>query len=101
MFDPQSRYYDLETATLTVRGRDGESREVRYIRRRPIPPPPTEDEVVAEHRVVDGDRIDTIAARYLDDPLQYWRICDANRPLHPGDLTDEVGETITVALPRL
>lgn len=101
MFDSQSRYSALETATLEVTAGDGATREVRYVRRRFIPPPAADDEVLAEHIVVDGDRLDLIAARYLDDPLQFWRLCDANHPLHPWELTDEVGETIRVALPRL
>lgn len=101
MFDPKSRYHSLETATLAVVGRDGATREVRYVRRRFLPAPATDAETLAEHTVVDGDRLDNVAARYLDDPLQFWRLCDANHPLHPFELTDEVGETIKVALPRL
>jgi hypothetical protein len=30
------------------------------------------------HRVVAGDRLDTLAARYLGDPDAGWRIVDAN-----------------------
>jgi hypothetical protein len=100
MFDPQSRYHALDTGTLTVADGDG-TREVRYVRRRFLPPPADDDAVLAEHVVVDGDRLDHVTARYLDDPLQFWRVCDANHPLHPCELTDEPGETIRIALPRL
>ncbi|MEU6726447.1 hypothetical protein ABZ917_22330 [Nonomuraea wenchangensis] len=30
------------------------------------------------HTVRQGDRLDRLAAVYYDDPLAYWRICDAN-----------------------
>ena len=96
MFDPTSRYAGLETATLATDGG-----EVRYVRRRFLPPPPPEAEVLAEPTVVAGDRLDVITARYLGDPLQFWRLCDAHRVLHPSELTDEVGERIRIALPRL
>ncbi len=37
------------------------------------------------HAVQQGDRIDVIAARYLGDPLLYWRIADANLAVRPDD----------------
>ena len=36
-----------------------------------------------------GDRLDNIAARYLGDPEQFWRICDANGAMRPDELTDD------------
>ena len=106
MFDRSSRYHDVETATHEVAASEGaqgggEVREVRYLRRRLLPAPASRDEVVAEHRVVEGDRLDNVTARYLDDPLQFWRVCDANGALHPGELTERVGIRIKIALPRL
>jgi nucleoid-associated protein YgaU len=56
--------------------------------------------VIAEHRVSEGDRIDNLSARYLGDPLAYWRIADANRALQPETLTDEPGHVIRIAMPR-
>ncbi len=38
------------------------------------------------HTVADGDRLDLIAYRYYGDPLQFWRVCDANHALRPDDL---------------
>lgn len=100
MFDPTSRYAPLETATLVVAGRDGRPREVRYVRRRFVPPPEAATTLV-EHRVVEGDRLDNLTARYLGDPLQFWRVCDANAALHPQMLTAEVGSVVRIALPQL
>lgn len=100
MFDPNSRYAGLDIATLDVRDRDGQRRELRYVRRRFVPPPADEAATLLEHTVIDGDRLDNVTARYLDDPEQFWRVCDANNTLHPHDLTAEAGRTIKITLPQ-
>jgi nucleoid-associated protein YgaU len=41
-----------------------------------------------EHRVVAGDRLDLLAARYFGDPLQFWRIADANSSSSPDELLE-------------
>jgi len=51
--------------------------------------------------VTQGERLDTITARYLGDPTQFWRVCDANDVLQPTELTEEVGNVIKIALPHL
>ena len=56
---------------------------------------------LVEHLVGQSDRLDNITALYLGDPTQFWRICDANLALNPDELTDEPGETIRIALPKL
>lgn len=100
MFDPSSRYYQLEIATLSVTDADGEPREIRYVRRRFIPP--NEDNTtLVEYSVVEGDRLDNITARYFGDPTQFWRICDANTVLRPAELTEKVGGVIEIAQPKL
>lgn len=98
MFDPASRYHKLETATLV--DSDGQTRSVRYLRRRFIPRSDA-GETLVEHTVVQGDRLDNITARYLGDPEQFWRVCDANTALHPAELTEEVGTIIQISLPAL
>ena len=100
MFDPTSRYYIIETVKMTVTDSDGQARVIAYKRRRFIPP--LEGTVtIVEHLVTEGDRLDNITARYLGDPAQFWRVCDANLALLPDELTDEPGESIRIALPRL
>jgi nucleoid-associated protein YgaU len=47
-----------------------------------------------------GERLDTIAARALGDPLQFWRIADANGAMNPFDLT-QAGATLVVPSTRL
>ena len=49
-----------------------------------------------------GDRIDLVTARYLQDSLQFWRVCDANAAMRPGDLTADcrVGSRLRITLPE-
>ena len=99
MFDPSSRYYNLETATLTVSHTEAPGREIRYVRRRFIPR--SENAItLVEHTFTEGDRLDNITARYLGDPTQFWRICDANNVLQPEEL-EKIGRTLKISLPAL
>lgn len=99
MFEPTSRYYNLPTAILTVIGRDDTLIEIRYLKRRFIPA--TEGETtLLEHTVTQGDRLDNIAARYLGDPTQFWRLCDSNGILRPGEL-EQIRRVIKIALPSV
>jgi hypothetical protein len=100
MFDPTSRYYNIAIATLTATDDDGLPREIRYVKRRFIPPSDGATTMV-EHSVTQGDRLDNITARYLGDPTQFWRICDANNVLQPNALTDTIGNVIEIAMPKL
>ncbi len=97
MFEPTSRYHDVETVTLTVTDDRGEPRVISYKRRRIIPSGKAMT-TLAEHTVLQGDRLDNLAARHVGDPEQFWRICDANDVLRPGELTEEVGSTIKIGL---
>jgi hypothetical protein len=95
MFEPTSRYSTLETATITT----AEGRAVAYKRRRFLPRG-AEMPLLVEVTVVEGDRLDLIAARVLGDPEQFWRICDANDAMNPPDLTARPGRALRVALPQ-
>ena len=96
MFEPTSRYYGIETVKITVGA--GEARVISYKRRRIIPSGEAMTTLV-EHTVVEGDRLDNLAARYVGDPEQFWRICDANEVLRPEELTEETGSIIKIGLP--
>jgi hypothetical protein len=100
MFDSTSRYYNIEVATLTATDADGLSHEIRYVKRRFIPPADGAT-TLAEHTVTQEERLDNITARYLGDPTQFWRVCDANTVLEPNALTDTVGNVIEIAMPKL
>ena len=95
MFDPTSRYYGIETATLTLPN----GRTVAYKRRRFLPAG-EEMRLLVETAAAQGERPDTLTQRTLGDPLQYWRLCDANNLMRPTELTDEPGRAVRVPLPQ-
>ncbi len=97
-FDQTSRYYGVETATRTVKDEHGNDRVIAYKRRRIIPPP-DDQPTLAEHRVSEGERLDNVTARYTGDPLLFWRLCDANGVLRPGEL-EVIGRVIRIAMAR-
>ncbi len=99
MFDSKSRYAALPTATINVIDGDGKPREVRYVTRRFLPDPSRMTTLV-EHTVAQGERLDHISTKYLGDPLVFWRICDANTVLRPGELIEQPGRVIDIALPN-
>ncbi|MFI5958827.1 LysM domain-containing protein [Cryptosporangium sp. NPDC051539] len=94
------RYAQCEQASATIPDEAGGTREVRYLRRRLLPPLGATP-VVAQHTVGSGDRPDLVTARYLGDPEQYWRVCDANLVIHPDELTapDRLGTRVSIPLP--
>jgi hypothetical protein len=97
MFEPTSRYAGIEDVKMTVTGADGQPRVIVFKRRRFIPSPEGAT-VLVQHTVSQGDRLDNVTARYLGDPTQFWRVCDANAALKPSEL-EETGRTIDIALP--
>lgn len=100
MFDSTSRYYNLPTVKMDITNADGSTRQITYVQRRIIPSTDGQTTVI-EHIVSEDDRLDNLSARYLGDPLQFWRICDANTVLRPNDLTDTIGDVIQIVFPRL
>lgn len=95
MFARQSRYFTIETATLTA----ADGREIVHVKRRFLPPRSAFMEV-GEHVVTRGDRLDNVTARYLRDPEQFWRLADANEAMKPAELMDEIGRALVIPLPR-
>lgn len=95
MFPANSRYQGIETRKLTA----PDGTEIAYLARRLVPLP-ERFAPLREHLVVQGDRPDTIAAQYLGDPEQFWRLCDANAVLDPRELTAEPGKRVVIALPE-
>ena len=99
MFDPTSRYSTIATTTMSVPDADDGTREIRYVKRRIIPSSEGMTTMV-EHTVAQGERLDLITARYLGDPTQFWRVCDANNVLAPEEL-EETGRVVEIALPNM
>ena len=95
MFEPSSRYYALETVRLTL----PDGRVLAYKRRRFVPAGEALA-LLAEVAVAEDDRLDLLTARTLGDPEQFWRICDANDALDPGDLTAVPGRLVRIPVPQ-
>ena len=94
MFDPDSRYAGLETATHVA----PDGREIVYCTRRFLPRA-SELTPVARTVVSEGERLDQIAARSLGDPLQYALVCDANEAMNPTELVAAPGRVLLLAGP--
>lgn len=94
-FVQQSRYNGVPLALLQLRL---DEPGVVYVRRRFIPAPSTLT-IAARHVVSARDRPDVLGAKYLADPLLYWRIADANAVIDPNELTDTLGRRVDIALP--
>jgi hypothetical protein len=94
-FPATSRYHGIKTTTReTV-----EEKTVVYLRRRFVPRS-ERFVLLQEHTVTQGERLDNIASKYLGDPGQFWRLCDANDAMRPDELTETVGRRIRITLPE-
>lgn len=94
-FPETSRYSEIETAKwLTAEGKS-----IVHIRRRFVPAA-ERFELLLEHSVEQGDRLDNVTANYLGDPEQFWRVCDANNAMQPDELTATIGAAIRITLPE-
>lgn len=95
LFPPNSRYHGIPTTTMPA----SDGRTIAYVRRRFVPSP-ERFATLQEHSVAQGDRLDNLAAHYLGDPEQFWRICDANAAIRPEELTETMGRRIRITLPE-
>lgn len=88
MFDPNSRYVKLPTYEVP----DRRGRTVAV-----VPPAPALTQALAGYHVrKDGQRLDLLAGRYLDDATMFWRICE----LADAMLPDALGVVDEIAIPR-
>jgi hypothetical protein len=94
-FPATSRYNGVPIVTRTT----ADNRTIAYLKRRMLPSPDT-FALLQRYTVTQGERMDSIAAKFLSDPEQYWRICDANGAMRPEDLTDRVGRALRITLPQ-
>lgn len=94
LIGPLSRYAHTGTATLTL----PDGTQIVHLKRRFVPPM-ERFELLHEHLVTHGDRLDHLAAQYLGDAEQFWRLADANGAMFPDDLL-EVGRRLRITLPE-
>ncbi|HSZ02863.1 MAG TPA: hypothetical protein VK788_25435 [Terriglobales bacterium] len=95
LFTSTSRYYGMNTETLTTA--DGTT--IIYLTRRFLPSPDS-FQLLQEHIVTQGERLDNIAAKFLGDPELFWRIADANGAMRSEDLVQTVGTVLKITLPQ-
>ena len=81
IFDPESRYVRF-AKVIKVRDRNG--REVQALTPAEIPPA----RELGEHLRKDGQRLDHLASRYLDDATGYWRVARHNDAMSPDAIAD-------------
>jgi hypothetical protein len=80
VFDPKSRYAKIEIYQV----KDHRGRTVTV-----VPVPEKVNEVpLGVHRLLQGQRIDHLAFKYLDDPAGFWRICELNDVMLPETLSE-------------
>jgi hypothetical protein len=95
LFPPTSRYHKSDTAVL----RKPDGTDVIYLKRRFVPAV-DRFTLLQEHVVTQGERLDNITAQYLGDPLQFWRVCDANGAMNPPELTAVIGRRLRITMPE-
>jgi hypothetical protein len=89
--DPSSRYYGSPVEQFVTPG----GTPVMYLARR-IVPQASAYSSTQTYVIVDGDRLDNLAATFLNDPLLFWMICDANGATDPDELTAQAGRSLAV-----
>lgn len=87
MFDDKSRYKDAETYQVT----DARGREVTVVA---TPSAPRQD-LLGYHVRKEGQRLDHMAYRYLDNAAGFWRIAELNDAVLP----DALAEADEIAIP--
>jgi hypothetical protein len=95
LFTATSRYFGIVTSALTR----ADGTVVVYLKRRFVPSP-DRFQLIQEHAVIQGERLDTIAATFLGDPELFWRLADANRAMKPEALVETVGRRLRITLPE-
>ncbi|UAK23292.1 hypothetical protein [Sphingomonas nostoxanthinifaciens] len=91
---PSSRYARQTIQTYVAP--DGEM--VPYIGRRVIPDM-DRYQPLDRHRTVAAERIDQVADGFYGDPLQYWRVCDANGVERPAEACMPAARLLVIPLP--
>jgi hypothetical protein len=88
VFFEGSRYEEVGTHEIVdARGRTMQYKKVRFIG-------PASQRWT--HAVSQEERLDHIAHRYYLDAERFWRICDANEVLWPGEALEPLGRLLRI-----
>ena len=88
MFDSKSRYVKLDTYEVT----DRRGRTVKVV----IVPDAPSQTLLGYHFRREGQRLDHLAQKYLDDPAGFWRLCELNDVM----LAEALAEEQEIAIPQ-
>ena len=88
VFDEKSRYRRFSHVLDAV---DERGRPVSWVTPARIP----DQRLLGEHRLGAGQRLDRLAAHYLDDPTGFWRIAALNDAM----TVDAIAEVTLVRIP--
>jgi len=91
IFDPKSRY--VKHSRIVV-ARDRRGREVAAL----MPAEPPAETPLGDHRKKDYQRLDHLAAHYLEDDCGYWRLAEINNVIVPDALAE--AEFVTIPVPK-
>ncbi|MGI6457727.1 MAG: hypothetical protein ACOX5R_19200 [bacterium] len=80
LYSKKSRYANQPLQTVT----DGRGRAVQIV----LPAPAPSQRLRGYHILRQGERIDHLAARYLNDASGYWRIAEMNDVMMAEMLTE-------------
>ena len=83
----KSRYAGQPTSIAT----DRRGRTVIVI----MPPPAPAQNLLGYHVRKEGQRLDHLAYRYLNDATAFWRICELNEVMH----AEQLSEAAEIAIP--
>jgi hypothetical protein len=81
MFNTKSRYAKTETYTVT----DDRGRQVTVVG----VPPKLEAPLLGIHALREGERLDHLAHKYLNDADGFWAIAERNDVMLPESLTEQ------------
>lgn len=95
LFPASSRYAGIDTGTLS----SPQGKTIIYLLRRFLPPA-ERFQLLQEHTVTQGERLDNITAQYMGDPTLFWRLCDSNNAMRPEELTETIGRRLRITLPE-
>jgi hypothetical protein len=81
MFNNKSRYFKEQT----YRQVDRAGRKILVVG---VPPPPLQY-LSGYHLLLQGQRIDHLAAQYINEPTAFWRIAEINDAMLPETLSEK------------
>ncbi len=79
MFSANSRYINQTIYSATT----SDGRQIPAVT---LPLPPLSASLAGYYQRPTGERLDLVAARFLNDPTRFWKLCDANNTPVPDAL---------------